>query len=131
MNAAASMVPRSAGPPAEYGHLYPDILEKVTPAALQEVASSLFGAPREVDLSHVAPIRASLSQALEMVKERLSIRPEARFRDLLAGCTERIEVVVRFLALLELYREGKVDIVQAVMLGDIEVRWQGAIRQSS
>jgi segregation and condensation protein A len=125
MDAAGAMVPRTAGPPSEYAHLYPDVMNHVTPARLQEVASSLLGTPAIVDLSHVAPIRVSLSEALETVKERLSVQPNARFRDLLSDCKDRIEVVIRFLALLELYREGKVDMVQAVMFGDIRVRWHG------
>jgi chromatin segregation and condensation protein Rec8/ScpA/Scc1 (kleisin family) len=32
---------------------------------------------------------------------------------------------VRFLAILELYREGQVELSQATVFGDIEVRWQG------
>jgi len=38
---------------------------------------------------------------------------------------ERIQIVVRFLALLELYREGKVDLAQAATFGEIDVRWEG------
>jgi segregation and condensation protein A len=49
----------------------------------------------------------------------------ARFRDLVADCQERIQVVVRFLALLDLYREGKVDLAQAETFGEIEVEWNG------
>jgi segregation and condensation protein A len=46
----------------------------------------------------------------------------ARFRELVADCEERIHVVVRFLALLEMYREGHVDLTQAGTFGEIEVR---------
>jgi segregation and condensation protein A len=49
----------------------------------------------------------------------------ARFRELVADCDERIQVVVRFLALLDLYREGKIDLAQAETFGEIEVAWQG------
>jgi segregation and condensation protein A len=80
-----------------------------------------------VDLSHVTPIRASLADALRDVQDRLVRMGEARFSELLAGHAERIEVVVRFLALLELYRDGKVDLTQAELFGDIRVRWQGTV----
>jgi segregation and condensation protein A len=50
----------------------------------------------------------------------------ASFRDLVADCDERIQVVVRFLALLDLYREGRVDLAQAETFGEIVVRWEGA-----
>jgi segregation and condensation protein A len=43
-----------------------------------------------------------------------------------ADCDERIQVVVRFLALLDLYREGIVDLAQAETFGEIRVRWEGA-----
>ena len=46
----------------------------------------------------------------------------AMFRELVADCDERIHVVVRFLALLEMYREGQVDLSQAGTFGEIEVR---------
>jgi segregation and condensation protein A len=52
------------------------------------------------------------------------MRPESRFRDLVEECEERIDVVVRFLAILELYRRGDVQLSQAALFGDIEVRWQ-------
>ena len=38
---------------------------------------------------------------------------------------ERLEIVVRFLALLEMYKQGLVDLVQAERFGDIQVRWIG------
>jgi segregation and condensation protein A len=49
----------------------------------------------------------------------------AMFRELVADCEDRIQVVVSFLALLELYRDGKVDLAQAETFGEIEVRWNG------
>jgi segregation and condensation protein A len=47
----------------------------------------------------------------------------ASFRDLVADCPDRIHVVVRFLAILELYREGKVELQQGPTFGEIEVEW--------
>ena len=55
---------------------------------------------------------------------------EARFRDLVADCGERILVVVRFLALLELHREGRIELSQAETFGEIEVRWHPEGSQS-
>ena len=49
----------------------------------------------------------------------------ASFRELTADCEDRMHVVVRFLALLELYRDGKVEIEQAETFGEIEVAWRG------
>ncbi len=118
-------VPRLAGPPPEFAHLYPDVLEGVTPQDLAKVAAALFRPPPVLDLSHVTPIRYTMAEALRAVRERLAERRAARFRELVADCEERIQVVVRFLALLELYREGAVELRQAETFGEIEVVWEG------
>jgi segregation and condensation protein A len=44
---------------------------------------------------------------------------------LVADCTATIEVVARFLALLELYRDGYVGFDQMDALGELHVRWSG------
>jgi segregation and condensation protein A len=126
MAAAAQMSSRSAAPPSEFAHLYPDVLENVTPEALRALAATALAPPKDLDLSHVTAIHVSLADAMDAVRARLIDRNGARFRDLIDGCRERIEVVVRFLALLELHREGKVELAQAQVFGDIEVRWQGS-----
>jgi segregation and condensation protein A len=120
----ARCVPRLAGPPPEFAHLYPDVLEKVAPQDLARMAAALLRPPPVLDLSHVTPIRYTMAEALRAVQEQLARRREARFRELVADCEERIQVVVRFLALLELYREGKVELRQAETFGEIEVRWE-------
>ena len=123
MEKAALMVPRTAGPPPEFAHLYPDVMEKVTPQALHRMAAALLAPSRDLDLSHVTPIRVSLSDALSEVQDRLLHSGEVRFSELVQNRAERIEIVIRFLALLELYRQGKVDLSQAERFGDIRIRW--------
>ncbi len=122
---AATMHPRSVGPPAEFAHLYPDVMKGVTGDRLAELAARALAPAPLVDLSHVAPIRVSLSDAIALVQARVSSAGMASFRELLADNPERIHVVVRFLALLELHRQGKVELSQARLFGEIEVRWQG------
>jgi segregation and condensation protein A len=126
MAEAARYLPRDAAPPEGLAHLYPDVLEGVTPQQLAEAAAALFRPPPLVDLSHVTPIRATVEEAVEAVTDRLAEGSgRARFRDLVADCPDRIHVVVRFLALLELYRDGKVALRQAETFGEIEVSWEG------
>src|ERR671919_120825 len=115
---------RRAAPPEGFAHLYPDLMERVTPEALAEAAAGLLSSPT-VDLSHVTPIVATVEDAVAAVTRRISRRGEARFRDLVRDCRERIDVVVRFLALLELHARGRVALRQADTFGDIEVRWEG------
>jgi segregation and condensation protein A len=113
---------REAGPPEEFAHLYPDVLEKITTDDLAAVAAAALRPPPLVDLSHVQPIRVTVAEALVTMRDRLADLRTAQFRELVADCDERIHVVVRFLALLEMYREGQVDLSQAGTFGEIEVR---------
>jgi segregation and condensation protein A len=122
---AARSFPRSAGPPPEFSHLYPDVLEGVAPEQLAGIAAAVLRPPPDLDLSHVTPITFTVADAIEMVTQRLGEAGAAMFRELVAHCEDRIQVVVSFLALLELYRDGRVDLAQAETFGEIEVRWNG------
>jgi segregation and condensation protein A len=122
----AAFFTRDIGPGPEFAHLYPDPLVKATPAQIAELAAQLLRPPPMLDLSHVTPIRFTVADAMNAVEDRIQgFAGQASFRDLVADCEERIEVVVRFLALLELYREGKVDLQQGTTFGEIEVGWTG------
>lgn len=123
----ASFFTRDVGPGPEFAHLYPDPLVAVVPARLAEVAAAMLRPQPALDLSHVTPIRFTVADAIATVEDRMQAFEgrSASFRELVADCDERIEVVVRFLALLELYRDGKVEIQQATTFGEIEVGWKG------
>jgi segregation and condensation protein A len=117
---------RDAGPGPEFSHLYPDPMTTITPDRLAAAAAQLLRPPPMLDLSHVTPIRFTVADAITAVEERmqgLDGRP-ATFRELVADCEDRIHVVVRFLALLELYRDGRIDLQQAATFGEIEVEWR-------
>jgi segregation and condensation protein A len=125
MEEEALHVPREAGPPPEFAHLYPDVMEAVDADRLAALAAALLRPPPLLDLSHVTPIRYTMDEAREAVSAHLGRLGDASFRELVADCEERIQVVVRFLALLDLYREGKLDLAQADTFGEIRVRWEG------
>jgi segregation and condensation protein A len=73
------------------------------------------------DADHVAPIRASVRDAVETVLALLPATGSVNFRDLTIGANERLEVIVRFLAVLELYKQGVIDIEQAESFADLVV----------
>ncbi|MGZ8631250.1 MAG: segregation and condensation protein A [Actinomycetota bacterium] len=122
----AGFFARDVGPGPEFSHLYPDPMELLEPNDLAALAAALLRPPPTRDLSHVTPVRYTVAEAMSTLEERIgTIGTGATFRDLVSDCDERIEVVVRFLAILELYREGKVELAQAETFGDIEVAWAG------
>ena len=117
---------RDVGPGPEFSHLYPDPLERITTEALARVAAQALRPPPTVDLSHVTPIRYTVAEAMNTLEARMAdFGRAATFREVVADCEERIHVVVRFLALLELYREGKVGLQQGQTFGEIEIEWMG------
>jgi segregation and condensation protein A len=84
--------------------------------------------PREpvaVAVDHVHQVRVSVREQAILLAQRLAEAGTASFRALVADCRETVEVVARFLALLELYREGHVTFEQIVPLGDLQCRWTG------
>ena len=79
-----------------------------------------------IDLDHVAPIRASVTDAVIELTDELARVGHINFRALTASLMTRLEVVVRFLAVLELFKQGRVDLQQPTTFGDIEIQWLGA-----
>ncbi|HZP28863.1 MAG TPA: ScpA family protein [Acidimicrobiia bacterium] len=124
MRRAERMVPRAAGPEEPFRSLVPDPLDRVRPEQLLAAARRAL-APRPapvVDTDHVAPIRASVADAIVVVLDRLTGDAPMSFRHLVAGATERLDVIVRFLAVLELFKQGVVDIEQVTNFGELRVR---------
>jgi segregation and condensation protein A len=117
---------RDVGPGPEFAHLYPDPMAGLKTGDLSMVTAQLLRPQPTLDLSHVTPVRYTVAEAMSTLQDRITaIGRGATFRDLVADCEERIHVVVRFLAILELYREGKVELAQAQTFGEIEVEWMG------
>ncbi|MGE3619980.1 MAG: ScpA family protein [Acidimicrobiia bacterium] len=124
---AGRAFPRVVGPEEHFLALTPDCLEGVGPDELR-AAFLRASAPRPVpriDLDHVAPIRASVSDAVVELLDELPRVRRISFRRLTGGLVERLEVVVRFLAVLELFKQGLVDLDQPRTFGEIDIVWLG------
>lgn len=127
-NAAALRWPRSAGPEERFVAAAPDLLEGACrddlAAALERVL-----APRpvpRVDVSHLRAAGITVDEAAVLIVERLAVvGGAATFREITEPLTERVVVVVYFLAVLELFGSGLVELTQAERFGDIGVEWIG------
>lgn len=118
---------RRAGPDERFLSLTPDFLAGVTPEQLRSAFMRAIE-PKpvpKIDLDHVAPIRASVTDVVIELIEELPRIGRTTFRQLTAGMTERLEVIVRFLAVLELFKQGWIDIEQGGTFGQIELIWLG------
>jgi segregation and condensation protein A len=119
--------PRLAGVDERFVGLMPDLLEGITPEDLRRAFLTAV-APKpqpRVDLDHVAPIRVSVTDAIAELVDELPRAGRITFRALTGGLVERMEVIVRFLAILELFKVGLVDLAQVARFGDIEILWLG------
>jgi len=124
---AARSHPRVAGLEERFLDLAPDILAGVTAADLAKALVKAYTpkpVPR-VDLDHVAPIRASVRDALDELVRDLPTAGRTTFRQLAGHHRERLEVIVRFLAVLELFKRGLVDLDQATNFGELQIAWVG------
>jgi segregation and condensation protein A len=122
---AARSVPRTAGLDPELVIHSPDLLDGVTP---DDLAAAFLRATAErpvptVDLYHVTVDTVTVADAVSDLVRRLPRLGRATFRSLTGHLTTRIEVIVRFLALLELCKQGRVSLDQGHTFGDLEVAW--------
>jgi segregation and condensation protein A len=117
--------PRLVGPDERFAGLIPDLLEGTSVRRLQSAAiRALTPRPEPiVDLFHVNPIRFTVAEAVAELIEELPRIGRISFRRLTADLGERLEVIVRFLAVLELFKQGVVDLDQPERFGDIQVIW--------
>jgi segregation and condensation protein A len=117
---------RAVGPSEEFQHLCPDILARVSLDRFARIAVEVM-TPRvepTLDLSHLAPIGITIEEAIARVETALTSKEVITFREV-AG-DNRMEVVVHFLAMLELIKAGTVRVSQAELFGDIQIRKQEA-----
>ena len=117
--------PRAVGPDERFVEVMPDMLEGTGVRSLQRAAiRALTPKPVPVvDLFHVNPITITVADAVAELIDELPRVGRISFRRLTADLGDRIEVIVRFLALLELFKQGAVDLDQPERFGDIEVVW--------
>jgi len=128
--AALRRYPRSVSVEDRYVDLLPEVLLGVDPLQFAEIAATAFR-PRPVpkvglDHLHVPTVSVpeQAARVLELLRER-GVGVWTPFGDLIAECEIPVQIVARFLALLELYRERSVLFEQPEPLGDLLVSWTG------
>jgi len=129
---AGRSFPRLVGIDDKFLDLTPDLLSGVSPTDVRDAfirAASAKPKP-EIDLYHVAPIRISVTDTVTELAQGLPSMGRVSFRRLTAHIDDRIEVIVHFLALLEMYKQGLIDITQSGAFASIEVLWSGEADQA-
>ena len=119
--------PRAVGLEDRFATLLPDVLiglglEEF--AALAARAMQPKPAP-ELSLAHIHAPAVSVREQATVVVDRLRRQGTMTFRALSGDSPDTLTTVARFLALLELFREGVVSFDQVTPLGELTVRWTG------
>jgi len=128
--AALRSYPRAVALEEEFSDLLPEVMIGVDAKSFAEIAAATF-TPRPVPVvstDHLHVSRVSVPEQAERLLRFLEGRGVghwASFAELVADCTETIEIVGRFLALLELYRARTVAFEQSEPLGVLQVSWTG------
>ncbi|MCO1597100.1 segregation/condensation protein A [Micromonospora sp. RHAY321] len=119
--------PRAVSLEPRYAEALPDLVLGIGPQRLLKLAvKAMIPKPvPEVSIAHVHMVRVSVREHAAILAARLRRAGTATFSLLCADCEATLEVVARFLALLELYREGLVAFVQEQALEELTVRWTG------
>jgi segregation and condensation protein A len=128
MEAAANRrYPRDVALEPRYAEALPDLVLGVGPDRLAALAvKALTPKPIPVvSIDHVHLVRVSVREHAQILRDRLLRVRAASFRTLCSDCQSTLEIVARFLALLELYRESMVGFEQVTALGELTVRWTG------
>jgi segregation and condensation protein A len=85
---------------------------------LKALERALARQPRQPDL--VAAVQQkTIDTQMALIRERLAGRASLAFDEILDECTTRTEVVLSFLALLELLKKGELDVQQEATFGPI------------
>jgi len=117
--------PRAVTLEARYLGLLPEIRIGLTQEQFAAMAAGVFRPkpPPTVNRDHIHAPRVSVAEHTALPRSLLAERGTATFGELVEGCTATLDVVARFLGLLNLYRESAVAFDQPEPLGTLTVRW--------
>lgn len=129
MQAESRMHPRVAGPDPEFLGLMPDYLAGITLRGLAVICADLDGKRQTflLEAEHVAPHRVPLDLTVASVDRFTMAHQTCTFRELLDGDANTEQLVVTFLAMLELAKRGSLTLSQDEIFGTIQInRVEGA-----
>ncbi|MFM7495851.1 MAG: segregation and condensation protein A [Candidatus Nanopelagicus sp.] len=120
--------PRSVALEPHFAQLLPEVLIGVGAQRFAAIANRVL-TPKTTPIFSIdhlhRPLVSVAEQAVKVV-EMLRKTGRVTFRSLVSDASSTLVVVARFLALLELYREGVVRFEQVISLGELQITWVGS-----
>lgn len=127
LQAQGRRFPRDVGIEPRFARLLPELTMAISPARLAALAAKAM-APKQasvLSLAHMHAPAVSVREQATVVVDRLRHQGTMTFRALTSDSPTMLVTVARFLALLELFRDGAVAFEQLTPLGELTVRWTG------
>jgi segregation and condensation protein A len=127
LEAEGRRFPREVGIEPRFARLLPEVTISIGPARLAALAAKAL-APKQasvLSLAHMHAPAVSVREQAGVIVDRLRQQRATTFRALSSDSPTMLTTVARFLALLELFRDGAVAFEQLTPLGELTVRWTG------
>jgi segregation and condensation protein A len=127
LEAEGRRFPREVGIEPHFARLLPEVAISISPARLAALAAKAM-APKQasvLSLAHMHAPAVSVREQAGVIVDRLRRQRAMTFRALSSDSPTMLTTVARFLALLELFRDGAVAFEQLTPLGELTVRWTG------
>lgn len=127
IEAADKSFPRVVALDPALAALLPEVLIGVGAARFAAIAERVLTpkAPPVVALSHLHTALVSVTEESKNVVEALRRSRTMSFRSLCSDADSTLVIVARFLALLDLYRQGNLRFEQVIALGELQISWSG------
>jgi segregation and condensation protein A len=112
-----------------FASLLPEVLLGIGPVQFAAIAAAALvpRIPPVVSTAHLHTPRTTVREQAAIMAARLREVGRASFRELSADCEDTYEIVARFLAVLDLYRDAQVSFDQESPLGDLFISWIGPV----
>ena len=119
--------PRTVALEPHFAELLPEVLIGVGAQRFAAIAQRVLSPKIEPTLSieHIHSPLVSVTEEAVKIVDTLRSAGRASFRTLISDASSNLVVVARFLALLELYKEGVLRFEQVAALGELQVTWVG------
>ncbi len=124
----STLVPRSVGLDERFASVLPDVLITIGVDEFARLAEEALRPkqPQVMGFAHMHAPQVSVREQATVLVQRLRRTRTSTFRALVADSPDTLTTVARFLALLELFREGVVSFDQVTPLGELSIRWIGS-----
>ena len=127
----SASIPRATQLDPELAGLLPPLVWNLSPARLSQLAQQALGerkeiVPPQVSVAHLHGSSLNVANEAPTVISKLRAAGTLTFAELIAETNDQLVIVIRFLILLELFREAQITFQQTSALAPLSITWIGS-----